>query len=81
MQLEVTGTSIDKITKAKLQIQNKIDKLRKEHWECEIPSAVLKLFIGKHGTNINKVSSLFYITIIIIIIIIIITSDERGEWR
>lgn len=56
MQLEVIATSIDKMIKAKFLIQSKIDKLRKEHWEHEIPSSILKLFIGKQGANINKVS-------------------------
>lgn len=54
MQLEVKATSSEKISKAKILIQNKIDKLRKEHWEYEVPSSLLKLFIGKQGVNINK---------------------------
>ena len=55
MQLEVIASSVEKITKAKLLVESKIDKLRKEHWEYEIPSSILKLFIGKQGVNISKV--------------------------
>ena len=55
MQLEVIASSADNMAKAKTLIQNKIDKLKKEHWEIELPIALLKLFIGKQGSNINKV--------------------------
>ena len=54
MQLEIKATSADKIAKAKEFIQSKVDKMRKERWEYEIPALLLKLFIGKQGTNINK---------------------------
>jgi polyribonucleotide nucleotidyltransferase len=50
----VKGVSEESLAVAISAIQQKVDKLRAEHWETKMHPDLAPLLIGKQGSNINK---------------------------
>ena len=55
LKLEIKGTSAEVVTAAQAILAEKIEKLRKQHWELAMDAELVGIIIGKQGAVINKI--------------------------
>lgn len=55
LKLEIKGASAEVVAAAQATLAEKIEKLRKQHWELAMDAELVGLVIGKQGAVINKI--------------------------
>lgn len=55
LKLELKAADKDTLSAALKVISERVEKLRKEHWQCQVSSDLFGYIIGKQGTTINKI--------------------------
>ena len=55
LKLDIKGASSEVVAAAKVTLAEKIEKLRKQHWELAIDAELVGIVIGKQGVVINKI--------------------------